>query len=290
MDDLGGRHQSLHETATRQHGAVTTSQLLDAGFSEGAIARMAALEQVHRGVYAYGAVRGSWFDERAAMLACGARAVLSHTTSLALYDIRDRPPIVHVTRPSASAQHRGVLIHRATLEPHEIRTVHGVPVTSPLRTLQDLAPSMPAVELERLIEEMQIRGLVRHVEVAPNRPGAPRLREVVAGSHEPSLTRSEAERRMLELIRAAHLPQPVTNVRVGRFEVDMLWREQGLVVEIDGFPFHGTRAAFERDRARDAELQALGYRVIRITWRRLVDEPHAVVATIAGALSAARPA
>ena len=95
---------------------------------------------------------------------------------------------------------------------------------------------------------------------------------------------------MLELIRAARLPVPQTNVRVGRYEVDMLWPEQRLVVEIDGFAFHSSRAAFERDRRRDAALQALGYRVIRLTWSRLVDEPHAVVALIAAALSAARSA
>ena len=107
---------------------------------------------------------------------------------------------------------------------------------------------------------------------------------------EPSLTRSEAERRMLALIRAARLPAPATNVRVRRHEVDMLWREERLIVEIDGFAFHSSRAAFERDRIRDAELQALGYRVLRITWRQLTDEPEAVVALLAGALSAARSA
>ena len=78
-----------------------------------------------------------------------------------------------------------------------------------------------------------------------------------------------------------------TNARPGRFEVDLLWPEQRLVVEVDGFAFHGTRAAFERDRRRDAELQALGYRVLRITWRQLTREPEAV---IADALSAARSA
>jgi hypothetical protein len=77
------------------------------GFSEGAIARMAALEQVHRGVYAYGAVRGPWFNEWAAMLACGARAFLSHTTSLALYDIRDRPHPDHVAEARRRAARGG---------------------------------------------------------------------------------------------------------------------------------------------------------------------------------------
>jgi very-short-patch-repair endonuclease len=116
----------------------------------------------------------------------------------------------------------------------------------------------------------------------------PALRAVL--QQEPSLTRSEAERRLLALIRAARLPPPRTNVRVGGFEVDMLWPAERLVVEIDGFAFHGGCAAFERDRRRDAQLLARGYRVLRITWRQLTREPHAVVATIAAALAAATPA
>jgi very-short-patch-repair endonuclease len=111
---------------------------------------------------------------------------------------------------------------------------------------------------------------------------------VLARGEEPRLTRSEAERRMLRLIRAARLPVPATNARVGRFEVDALWERERLIVEVDGFAFHGSRPAFERDRRRDAELLTLGYRVLRVTWRQLVDEPEAVVALIAAAISAAR--
>ena len=294
MDDLACGVESGHERdairiASAQHGVVATCQLLQAGFSTSAIkhrVRTGLLRPIHRGVYAHGALTGPWVAEWAAILACGHRAALSHSTSLALYALRDRPAIVHVTRPTASSRHRGVLIHRG--EPGDVRVVHGLPVTSPSRTIQDVAPSMPAVELQRLIEEMQIRDLIDDFNPAPNRPGAPKLRRLSRA--EPRLTRSEAERKLLDLIRAARLPHPETNVRVGRHEVDMLWRDQWLVVEVDGFAFHGPREAFERDRRRDAELQALGYRVIRITWRRLVEEPHAVVAIIAAALSAARPA
>jgi very-short-patch-repair endonuclease len=296
VPDLVGRVESGHEReairiAAAQDGVIAARQLVQAGFSKPAIRHRVnaeLLRRVHQGVYVYGPVTGPRWEEWAALLACGARAVLSHGTSLALDGLRDRPAIVHVIRPSATAERRGVLIHRGKLRPDEIRIVHGLRATSPLRTIQDLAPSMPAVELARLIEEMQVRGLIDHVEPVKNRPGAPKLRAVLAQAHEPSLTRSEAERRLLGLIRAARLPQPQTNVRVGRHEVDMLWRDQRVIVEIDGFAFHSSRAAFERDRARDAELQALGYRVLRITWRRLVNEPEAVIALLAGALSAAK--
>jgi very-short-patch-repair endonuclease len=104
----------------------------------------------------------------------------------------------------------------------------------------------------------------------------------------PALTRSVAERKLLRMIRAASLPSPVVNARVGRYEVDFLWREQRLIVEVDGFAWHSSRRAFERDRARDAELQLAGYRVLRITWRQLTREPNAVIQRIARALSADR--
>jgi very-short-patch-repair endonuclease len=89
---------------------------------------------------------------------------------------------------------------------------------------------------------------------------------------------------MLKLLRDAGLPQPLTNTKVEGFEVDFLWPDQKLIVEFDGFQFHGHRAAFERDRRRDQRQIAAGYRVIRITWRQLAEEPLTVVATIARAL------
>src|SRR5687767_14033661 len=100
------------------------------------------------------------------------------------------------------------------------------------------------------------------------------------------MTRSEAEREFLGLIRAAQLPQPETNARLGRWEVNALWRRRRFVVEVDSFAFHSTREAFERDRRKDADLMAAGYRVQRVTWRQLLDEREAVVARLARALSA----
>ena len=90
---------------------------------------------------------------------------------------------------------------------------------------------------------------------------------------------------MLRLLREARLPQPLTNVRVAGFEADFFWPDRKLIVEFDGYQFHGHRAAFERDRKRDAAHVLAGYRVIRVTWRQLTEEPLAVVATIARALA-----
>src|SRR5690606_15773158 len=106
------------------------------------------------------------------------------------------------------------------------------------------------------------------------RPGTRRLLQAMG--ERPRLTRSEAEERFLVLIREARLPRPDANTMVGGHEVDFLWPEHGLIVEIDGFAFHSSRRSFERDRLRDAELTAAGLRVVRITWRQLTGQPLAV--------------
>ena len=130
----------------------------------------------------------------------------------------------------------------------------------------------------------EIRRLATRRELESYAPRHPALRTALEAGHEPRLTRSEAERRLLELIRAAGLPAPRTNVRVEGLEVDVLWPRQRLIVEVDGFTHDGGRAAFERDRRRDARLLVAGYRVLRITWRELTEEPARVIATIAAGL------
>ena len=158
----------------------------------------------------------------------------------------------------------------------------------------DLASDLPPYLFERAIAEAQVRRLVRKDDLADqlarNRgwPGTRALRRLLELERGPTLTRSEAERRMLALVRAADLPPPVVNARLGRYEIDFLWRSQRLVVEVDGYAYHANRRAFERDRERDAALAAAGYTVLRVTWRQLVGAPGAVVARIAAALAVAR--
>jgi very-short-patch-repair endonuclease len=107
----------------------------------------------------------------------------------------------------------------------------------------------------------------------------------VEAQERPAFTRSEAEQRLLRLVRKARLPAPDVNASLHGFEVDFLWRDAALVLEVDGYAFHSGRAAFEQDRRRDAELAARGLTVIRVTWRQLADEPEAVVVRIGQALA-----
>jgi very-short-patch-repair endonuclease len=165
-----------------------------------------------------------------------------------------------------------------------------MPVTVPARTLLDLAATTPRRQLERLVEEAQVQRLLTHAELATmvergaGRRGVRTLRGILDDLGEPLLTRSEAERTLLDIVRAAGLPLPRTNVQVAGVEVDAVWPEHELVVEVDGYAFHGTRTAFERDRRRDARLLLAGYRVIRLTWRQLTREPHQVATLLRRAL------
>jgi very-short-patch-repair endonuclease len=266
---------AISSLAAQQQGVVTTTQLADAGLGGRAVAHRVAngrMTRVHRGVYRVGPIAAPYWREMAGILATG--GVLARHSAAAIWGIR--PPHdgdVHVVAERKARSRRGLQVHRtASLN----AAVHlGLPLTTPSRTLHDLAPLLSQGELDRAVEEAVIRGLATPEQLRTR----PALRR--ATIEEPQITRSEAERRLRALIRAARLPRPVTNVKVAGWEVDALWPRERLVVEVDGFAYHGNRAAFERDRRKDAALTAAGYRVIRITWRQLVDEPHAVVALLA---------
>jgi very-short-patch-repair endonuclease len=231
----------------------------------------------------------------AAILACGPRSVISHLTAAAIWGLipRHDSDVIEVTT-SGGGKRPGIRIHRTThLEACDIRRRGPIPITSPPRTLLDAAGVLDPTRLERAVAEAGVRRLASRSEMLvqldryPARPGAGALRELLDREGGPKLTRSEAERKLLELLRAARLPSPRANVKIGRYEVDLLWWEARVVVEVDGYAFHSSRTAFERDRRRDGDLHARGFTVIRVTWRQIVDEPEAVVAGIAAALARA---
>jgi very-short-patch-repair endonuclease len=281
--------------ARRADGVVTSAQLAEAGLSPTAIAHRVGsgwLVRLHRGVFLVGPLEAPRSRAKAAVLAAGEGAVLSHLAAATLWEfLAARPGAIDVTLPGRNARTRpGVRLHRVSrLHPADVTRRHDLPVTSPGRTLLDLATRLTPHHLARAINEAQVqRRLTPHslneqFQRYPNHRGTAALRD--ATTTDPAFTRSEAERRLLDLIRAARLPQPRTNIRVRGHEVDFLWSAQRLIVEVDGYAFHSTRAAFERDRIRDADLIAAGDRVIRVTWRRLTREPGAVVAMLAVALA-----
>lgn len=294
----GTGERELARLAGAQRGFVTRSQLRAAGFSRRAIGHrlhIGRLREHLRGVYLVGRPSVEPLGlETAAVLYFDGDAVLSHASSAALWGIVDGSPAeVHVTLIGRDCRSRpGLRVHRVTrLARADLRAREGLPLTSPARTLVDLAAELATGDLERAIAEARVRRLLRAGELeralerAPHHKGVARVRALVNSERDPALTRSTAERHILKLIRDARLPEPIVNGRFLGVTPDLRWPREKLVVEFDGRQFHGHASAFERDRRRDQILVAAGYRVMRVTWTQLVTEPLVVVARIAMALS-----
>jgi len=295
----GDRERAAAHVAACQLGAISTAQLLGLGIGRGAIAHRVQHGQLHRlfrGIYLLGhPVPPPGAREVGALLLCGPHATLSHRSAAALLGFAPPDPdAVHVTRhdrwpPDATRSPRAP----DDLAPsRDRRRHHGFNLTSAARTLLDLAADRDP-GLERAVAEAQVQRLVSRRELqlavdrAAGRPGTPALAALVRAD-EQGFTRSQAERLVRGLCRQARLPEPRCNVELCGWEVDLLWPEQRLVVEVDGHAAHGHRAAFERDRRKQMALVAAGYRVIRVTWRQLRHEPLAVIAAVARALGGAQ--
>jgi predicted transcriptional regulator of viral defense system len=296
------RERGLADLARRQYGVISWAQARELGMSRGAIRHRLDSRRwrsLHRGVYAVGSgpltKHGRWL---AAVLAAGEGAVLSHWSAAALWEIaKERPGRSHVTAPSTRCMRESIVVHRVTTLAEDDRVEHGgIPVTSLARTLLDLASVGDRVVVARAADEADRLRLLAVEEVLAllqrmqGRRGSRRLRDVLARHTEPAPTRSELESRFLDLIADAGLPHPAVNSWVAGFEIDAVWAKERLAVELDGWGFHRSRMAFERDHARDTRLRLAGYEVVRFTWRQLRDEPTMVIALVRRALRTRRPA
>jgi predicted transcriptional regulator of viral defense system len=263
-------------------GVVSVGQLLALGLDKDAVrrrARAGRLHRLHRGVYAVGHVvlkrEGRWL---AAVLACGDGAVLSHRSAAAHWGLlQTQATRIDVTTPRRRAGDAAIRPDGSrSLIACDTTTHQGIPATSVPRTLLDIAATVRPDRLERALAQAQRLDLYDHRAIedllarANGHRGTGALAKATAG--EPQLTRSELEARVLKLVRDAGLPQPQANSLLTardhpRLEVDLHWPAHRLIVELDGYETHRTRAAFEADRQRDAALTADGYRVVRFTWR-----------------------
>jgi very-short-patch-repair endonuclease len=290
--------------AAEQFGVVARAQLRELGLTESAIARRVdagRLHRVRRGVYAVGhPVLGQHARWLAAVLSCGPGAVLSHASAGALWGLRPSDAVYIDVTVSGPSRRRGagLRVHRASrLAPSEVATNAGIPVTSAARTILDLAATLHddraierALDRAEVLRVTDVKALLSLAAAHPGHHGAGRLRRALA-EHTPgtTVTRSDLEERMLALCRTRGLPNPRVNHVVAGLEVDFLFAAQRLVVEADGWAYHRSRAAFERDRERDAALALAGHRVLRFTDRQVEREPGTVAAAIAAALSAPGP-
>ncbi len=229
----------------------------------------------------------------AAVEACGPTAVLSHRSAAELWGLLPKElGHIEVTVVAHNAGDRpGIRRHRVReLDPSDTCTRHGVRVTSPARTVLDNARHP---RLEEIVATGFDKGVLKQRQIdqamarCPTRRGVRRLRTLLNQRGGPRRTRSWGERRLLSLIREAGLPVPLTNRVLNGHQVDALWPQHRLVVEVDGYEFHGDRDSFENDRARDAAHVAAGYRVIRFTATQLAEQPLVVITQLAAALALA---
>jgi very-short-patch-repair endonuclease len=298
----GSRDERVGQIAELQRGRITRDQLRAAGITDSATKHLIAsgrLIREHQGVYAVRPASDVPLGrETAALLACEPNAFLSHASAASLWKLCEPvagPVDVTVIRD----RHRntpGIRGHRArSLLMKDVRVEQGLPVTSPARTLLDRAAMLTARDLEREVDEaLSVARIVRRGELqdvvarTSGHRGAPVLRRLLECRTHETITQSEGERLFLTLVRTAGLPEPETQVWLAGYRVDFLWREERVVFEIDGYTFHTSSRAFDRDRSKDLTLKQARFDPNRVSRDQVKYEPLVVLAHVAGALARAR--
>jgi very-short-patch-repair endonuclease len=301
----GSRDARVAAIASAQRGRVERSQLIEAGLTRHMIEGMVGagrMRREHRGIYRVGhAAAIPLGRETAALLACGEKAVLSRGTAASLWGLRrptDDGDAVEVTviGGQVSRSRAGIRVHRSRLITyHDVRVKGGLPVTSPAWTLIDLAAGSTSREAERALDEALARRLVSMTSLVEllartaGHKGHGPLSALVARRSSSTVTRSEAEERMLALIRAAQLPPPQQNAWVCGYGVDFHWPAERLVVEVDGYAWHSSPSAFERDRRKGNVLTSAGIDLVRVTWMQMDRDPLALMAGLARRIAQRTP-
>jgi very-short-patch-repair endonuclease len=268
---------------------ISTEQLRALGIGRSGVherVRRGWLHPYWRGVYSVGHTRlGPRARLWAAVLARGGpgAALLGFRAAAAPWDLMAMPSgRIDVITLRQSHSTKTIRVHRATLDPEDITDVDGLPLTTPTRTLIDLADQLTPHRLERVLHRaehlrlLDVNAIHARLTALPGRRSRTLLQALATLQRGPDVTRSELEERFLALVTRYKLPRPQVNATVAGYEVDFYWPDHNLIVETDGAATHLTPTAFEHDRARDAHLTALGHRVIRITWRQLTERPQEV--------------
>lgn len=277
---------------------LSVAELQACGLSLGAIARRArrgTLHRLHRGVYAVGH-RNVPLEGRflAAVKALGPNALLSHCAAAAGWELvewDDRLPEVTVPGRGTLGM-AGVRVHRSTtLVRSDIRRHKGIPMTSPVRTVIDLAAVLGHQPLRRAVRQalslrlVSVRRLQQRIDALGRFRGKRNLVRILADG--PTATRSELEDVVLDPVLGAGFERPELNVPLvldGRRVVpDFRWPAQKLVVEADGRAWHDHKLAREDDAERQALLEAHGERVVRLTWHQAIARPSESIARLRAA-------
>ncbi len=237
----------------------------------------------------------------AAVLASGSEAWLSHRSAARLWQLMSPgDEWVELTSPPPNrTRRRGIVCHEGVVAADERLVIDAIPVTSPFRTVFDLAAVLKLRELERVFHEAEVRELRDRVSLPmlleryPGRRGARNLRALLESAEPVGFTRNDFEEAFRSLVAAHGIhPRPRMNaplaLRGQFFEIDALWEEECVAVELDSRSVHGTKKRFESDRQRDRILAAEGYRTVHVTWLQLQKEPEEIVADLRMALGQGR--
>lgn len=279
----------IEKLATKQHGAVSREQLIRLGLTRHQIDRLIKrgwLIPLYRGVFAVGHTdlgnEGRWM---AAVLFAGDGAVLSHLAAAGLWGIAPRGPTAYVTVPKYRKDKDGVTFHTSRLPFDEITVHDGIPVTTPHRTIFDLASMRRRESVERSMNECDYLrlpdtlGLPALLERHPRAKGAGLIRTILAAGVIPRME-SALEEEFVAYLRARRVPLPEMNAEIewapGRFyKPDCVWRDAKLIVELHGYQAHTTRTRFHGDPLRARRLRTLGWEVWPVTGQHLDDELEA---------------
>jgi predicted transcriptional regulator of viral defense system len=302
--------QALVDLAREQHGVFGLAQLRELGLSDRAVRDRAVTARLHRIHHAvYSLVPRELLTREglymAAVLACGADAVLSHRSAARLHELRNWGYTkIEVTVPRRShRRHPGVAVHRSTtLTPADVTRVNNIPVTTVARTLLDLGDVIDQRQLERSFDQaeaaeaLDLRAIEDQLARNATRAGAKRVRKVLNEHYiGKTPTWSELEEALLAITRPLGIPDPECNAFITlddgepAIRVDFVWREERIVIEADSRKWHDTRQRFETDRRRDQRLTVAGWTVIRTTWRQLKYRPHELRAVLVKLLAPASP-
>jgi very-short-patch-repair endonuclease len=297
------RERALAEVAGPQHLVFPRQQALAAGFSPSTLKRRVATgrwRRQGRRVYTFGGLTLTWRGRVSAAVLDHPRAAASHRTAAALFGVPGFPPApidLSVWRGGVH-RHAGATLHETSWLPDDhLRVVDGIRCTTLARTIFDLAGTerpgrvgraldnstnhlgLEVEQLEDVLAAMGRRG----------RPGTALIRELLDARGEGYVaTESELEDLLLEVLRERGVPLPRRQVHVGGDRlvgrVDFAYVPEALIIEADGRRYHTAKLDLDADRARDNELMAAGWRVLRVTWDDLVHRPDRVATMVRTAL------
>jgi hypothetical protein len=298
-----GPVQDFEVLERARHNVITLDELRALGLSDSAIARRVRAGRLHRRhpeVFAAGRpdlpLDGAFL---AAVLACGPRAKLGLLSALRKFDLRGGGTYrIDVIAPRSIKPKKGIRLHRPrSLDDLESTEVDGIPITTVAQTLLDVAAPAHRLNMGKLLhnaivnELFDLNAIARVLARNPTAPGALRLAEAL--TEEVPFTRSDLEDAALALFRSFSVPKPdSTNAWVSDgeqlVEVDFVWRDHGLVVEVDGWRYHRSRWRRRQDAAKTAALQAQGWKVLRFSEFEVTGTPAAVATTVLAAMHGPR--